>query len=556
MSEHIADIVSREDLRLHNDDELRKLVARYEIDDRFDPYRYVPPGPVAQTFILGQDLTAVIMGPLGGGKTTACAFKRIVAAQRAPVAWHPEDHRPTRMCRWIVLRDTFRSVEKTVLESWKQWFPKGYPGSSWAGGNDRPVTHVLRFLGRDGVRIEAITEFAGLGELNVGDLMKGREYSGAWLNEIDTHAPGALDDMEQRVGRYPMVDILLRPEELLELGRQLGHPIVSGPRQRSVIGDMNAPTLDNWTYAALVSDRKPDRAFYQQPSGRSADAENRFNLEPDYYERIIRNQEEHFVRRMVDNKFGYSRAGKPVHPSFDHPRHVAGSEILFRPELDLHIGLDISTGGLSPASVLAQATARISFIDELFVDQGCGPARFGEALKVLMQTRYSNVPKNRVKLYPDPAAIGGADKEQGELDAIETIAAILGIPWTLPFDGSNQLSMRLGAVDTELRGYQEANTSLLISPRCKLYIAGIAGLYRFKKKPLNTSDEYEDTPEKKHPWSDIQDAGQYLIGGIRGRMALRRAAADQDGTAGTSWRSQGRSGSINRGSFDVHKVGR
>jgi hypothetical protein len=34
--------------------------------------------------------------------------------------------------------------------------------------------------------------------------MKGREYSGGWLNELDTHAEGALDDMEQRVGRYPI----------------------------------------------------------------------------------------------------------------------------------------------------------------------------------------------------------------------------------------------------------------------------------------------------------------------------------------------------------------
>lgn len=548
MSGHISDIVSREDIRLYSEDQVRELVRDLEAAQSFDPFNYTPPGPVAQAFIVSTALTRFIMGPLGGGKTTACAFARIYAALLAPVARHPEDGIPTRMCRWVVLRDSFRSAEKTVLESWKQWFPKGFPGSNWTGGNDRPVLHRLRFMGQDGIRIEAITEFAGLGENSIETLMKGREYSGAWLNEADTHAPGALEDLEQRVGRYPMAGLLIDP---------------NAKRMRFVIGDLNAPSIDNWVYTKLVKEPKPDRAFFQQPSGRSADAENRFNLEADYYDRIVRNQDDHFVRRMVDNEFGYSRAGKPVYDSFSRARHVARSPIAFIPKLVLNIGIDISMNTLNPAAVFAQAQApgRIAIFDELYLGHGVGAARFAEALHQRIQERYRAA--RAIRLWLDPAAAYGADREGGQMTAMEQIAATTGLPVLLPANGSNELGMRLDAVKTELRGYLEPETHLLICPvGCPLFLEGMEGKYRYKKKPDSASTEYEEQPEKTHPHADLQDAGQYVVLGIRGRTSTIRAAADRDGDqhsprgdrAPKGWGSGSRAGG--RGGFDPHKVGR
>ncbi|MCC4243415.1 type VI secretion system membrane subunit TssM [Stappia indica] len=544
MSEHVSDLVGAKEFRRVGEEEIRRLALKYDLTGDFDPFGYVPPGPVAQLFILDETPTVIIMGPLGGGKTTACAFKRIYAATLAPIARHPEDGRPTRMCRWLVLRDTFRSAEKTVLESWKQWFPKGFPGSSWAGGNDRPVTHTLRFIGRDGVRIEAITEFAGLNDSDIETLMKGREYSGVWLNELDTHAEGALDDAEQRVGRYPKKDLLLDPD---------------ARRLKFVIGDMNAPTLDNWTYKVLVAKRGPDRAFHQQPSGRSPDAENRFSLEPDYYDRIVRNQDEAFVRRMVDNEFGYSRAGKPVFETFNRRVHVSSHEIGFNSSNDLLVGIDISMNTLNPAAVFGQVQApgRIAAIDELYLGHGVGAARFGEALNQRLQDRYAGA--RNVRLYVDPAAEYGADREGGQLAAMETIALICGLPTLIPGNGSNELGLRLDAVKAELRGYLEAGTTLLIcQQRCPLLVEGMEGKYRYKRRNERASTEYEEVPEKTHPWADIVDALQYLILGVRGRTAAMRAAAGLPGKGQGSgpWGKGRRTGGAGRGGFDVHTVGR
>lgn len=561
MSEHIANLVSRQDLRDDAERRVREIALELEVMGNFDLRLYTPPGPVAREFLNSAVLTPVLMGPLGGGKTTTCVFKRIIQATRQPIAWHPEDGKPTRMSKGIVLRDTFRAAERTVLESWKQWFPKTFAGSSSQGGNDRPFTHRLRFIGQDGVRVEAITVFAGLGDDNIETLMKGSEWDFGWLNETDTHNEGAIDDMEQRVGRYPKADLILGPRELEQLRIDLGRkePLVSGSRQRVVIGDMNAPTVDNWTYEKLLLNPGPDRQLFQQPSGRSLEAENIINLEPDYYDRIIANQDERFVARMVDNKFGYSRAGKPVHPSFDHRRHVAERELAYDPNLDLHIGVDISTGGLSPAALFAQVATRIRIIDELFVDTGVGPARFADALKAMMNERYPNVPRNRIKLWADPASEYGADKEGGEQDSLQIVSAALGIVGRIPGDGSNSIGLRLAVVDRELRGYLEPSTSLLISPRCKLYVGGIAGKYRFKKKPASATNEYEDMPEKSHPWSDVADAGQYVIMGIRGPASLRDFTGAGKGPAGgQGWSSQ-RNGSStgwkSQGGFDPHKAG-
>lgn len=558
MSRHISDLVSRDDLTVFGEEEIRRLVAKYEIAQHFDPYRYVPPGPVARAFILATSLTTVLMGPLGGGKTTTSAFKRIYAASQAPIARHPEDGKPTRMCRWIVLRDTFRSAEKTVLESWKQWFPKGYPGSSWAGGNDRPVTHTLRFIGKDGIRIEVITEFAGLGEASVETLMKGREYSGAWANETDTHADGVIDDLEQRVGRYPKADILLTRRQLVELAAERGvATLVSGKRLALVIGDMNAPTIDNWTYKAFVTDPKPDRILLRQPSGRSADAENVFNLEAGYYDRIIRNQDEHFVKRMVDNEFGYSRAGKPVLDTFSYFRHVASQALVFRPELDLHVGVDISTGGLSPAALFAQNWApRLAFLDELYLGHGVGPARFAEGLKLKLAAEYGNA--RRVVLWADPAAQFGGDNEGGQLAALDLLRLMLGIPVMIPAGGSNELGLRIDAIKTELRGYNEPNSHLIVCPKkCPLWIAGASGKYRFRKKPAAASNDYDDTPEKLHPWSDVQDGGQYAVLGIRGHTGALRGAAGVDRQSSPSPPRPASSSPWggSRGGFDPHSVG-
>uniref|UniRef100_UPI0028972DE1 hypothetical protein n=1 Tax=Agrobacterium pusense TaxID=648995 RepID=UPI0028972DE1 len=90
MSQHISNIITRDDIRTYSDEEMRKKIAELDFVGDFDPFNYTPPGPVGETFLNSTYLTTFIMGPLGGGKTTLCAFPRILAATLVPVAWRPD----------------------------------------------------------------------------------------------------------------------------------------------------------------------------------------------------------------------------------------------------------------------------------------------------------------------------------------------------------------------------------------------------------------------------------------------------------------------------------
>ena len=484
------------------DDLVTQLNTQYEISENFNPFRFVPPGPVSQAFMRDQTMTLALMGPLGGGKTTSCAFKRIQAACEMPVC---KDG--VKRDRFIVVRDNFRVAERTVLRSWQQWFPKNYPGSHSQGGNDRPFTHTLRFREPDGIIVEAETIFLGLNGQSLGDLLRGMEISGGWINEGDTLDEEVLRNIESRTGRYP---------SKVDLADE------NAPRKRTVVVDFNAPSIDNWTYNTFVEHTTPDRKLYRQPSGRSPDAENVKYLEDDYYSKIIANEPEWYVRRFVDNEFGYSRDGKPVYEAFDQRRHIAAKNMTPDQNLPLLMGFD---AGLTPAAVFAQPQpdGQLRITDEIYPGHGYGASRFAEMVAEVLASRYPHVPN--IQAWCDPAAQYGADKEGGELAWIETVSLVLELPVLVPANGSNEIGLRIDAVTGELTRYIDGETPrLLISPHCHWIVQGFVSKYRYRKRGNTSSAAYEPTPDK-NDWSHAHDALQYLVLGYRGRNAVVRQSA-------------------------------
>ncbi|SFT67067.1 hypothetical protein SAMN05444141_102665 [Pseudovibrio denitrificans] len=507
-----------------------ELIAEYELDEEFDPYRYVPPGPVARNFIRNSILTKAIMGPVGGGKTVACAMARVVAATLMP----PCKDGVIRD-KWVVVRTSFRDAEKTVLASWQQWFPKDYPGSSWTGGNDRPVTHILKWRLPDGTRVEAETIFLGLQNSTVAEKLRGMEISGAWLNEMDTIDEHGLKYLEQRTGRYPKKSDLKDP---------------NAKRFRQVIGDFNAPDVDNWTYDTFVENPSPNRVLYQQPSGLSPKAENLRNLEPDYYLKIVENEEEWYIRRFVRNEFGFSRDGKPVYSDYNGSFHTSARDLKPDQSLPLLIGLD---AGLNPSAILGQPrpNGQLIITDELVPGQGYGADRLSELLNDLIARRYYQVPS--IRIWADPAAQYGADKEGGELSWIETVSKALSEPVLIPANGSNELGLRLAAVRAELTKLIDGHAPrLLISRHCKKLNRGFASGYKYKKRPKDAGPAYDPEPSKNE-YSHPHDALQYLVLGYRGRPAVVSDAAGSRRDRGDQQNDR-RGPPPKKGSFDPHNT--
>jgi hypothetical protein len=463
-----------------------------------------PPGPVAEEFM--RDVTSLfpaIMGPVGSGKTTTVIWKRFAHAAMQPVC-----RDGIRRSKAVHIHTSFRDLEKTLLASWLQWWPKKSGYSDWTGGNDRPAVHTLRLDVR-GVTTEIISEFRGLGDESAESALRGWEGDFGHLVEMDLLAPGVSTALIGRLAlrRYPGGGLL--PEGV--------RPHIQ------MVGDLNAPDVDSWVYRDFIEAPKPGYKLYRQPGGLSPNAENRARAALEDYQRMAATMADWEKRRYIDNQFGYSRDGKPVYAEFDDQRHIAA--VHFDPNLPLVIGFDV---GMQPSAVFLQpcANGQVRVLAEVVPDHGCGASRLADLLVGTLTGQFFKA--SDVVAYGDPAAQYGADREAGENTALEIVQRRLGVPVLIPGDGSNEIEVRLEAVRGHLRATIDGRTpALLVDPSCKYLIKGFASKYRFRRE-RGASDVFVDRPDKsQRPYADVHDALQYACLGIQGRMGVIAAAVGE-----------------------------
>lgn len=542
-----------------------KLFADMTEDERLELYGLEPeiadllvweaPGPDSLAFLNDTaSLSTFLMGPVGQGKTTTMCLKRVADGSDQGICqdgWVRD--------RALVLRKTWRTAKATILKSWHGWFPRNYPGSSFTGGEDRPATHILRFEDklREGslnpVRVEMETDFMGLDDNNIEVLLRGRQYSRIILDETDQFSLEAIEEAESRVGRYPDMKDLAAGQV----------------RTKQVTGAFNAPDKSNYLHDMLVENRKATRLLHAAPPGLVVEwnsdgtmarcvvnplAENLGMLDPDYYTKLAASWEDWKVRRLILNEWGYSRAGLPVFVAeFREHLHVAKKLIEPNPRLPLIIGADGSTAGLRPAAVFLQPDGAgfLNVIQTFAPGQGYGAVRFWENVRAIFDAEYRGC--SEVEIWVDPASRFGSDREGGQLSFHDFGETIMGKPVRIPFNGSNEIALRLDAVRRELMTVVQGEARRLrISPHPsnKIIIQGFASGYRFKRRPPGASSQWESVPDKRAECSDPIDALQYGIGGFR-RITARSLVEEARGNRPTA--SSGGWGN-GRKDFDVHGV--
>lgn len=463
---------------------------------------FVPPGPVAARFYAEEHPVMAIMGPVGGGKTTAALMKLLLLAMRQPVAADGKRH-----FRAGVFRDTYRNLANTALKSWHQRVPVTI-GRYRSGGMNAPTVHELEFKLRDGSIVSAEFIFAAIGDNNVEAFCRGFELTVAYLNEADllpedflVHLPGRL--------RYPGLD-------------------KGGIRHRGLILDFNAPDTENYLYRDFVDAPREGYKLYVQPSALSAQAENIANLPADYYARAMSGQPDWWTRRFIRNEWGYSRQGKPVHADYVDQWHVAAADLEPIKGAPIIIGGD---GGqtLHPAAALVQITSlgQIRVLDEL-AGGDMNAHQFAETLNNLLALRCYDQGFELIGAA-DPAASIRAGTDGSTW--LSVMNANTKIRWATV--ASNDLNLRLEAVRSKLtRSIGGGEPAFLLSPRCKLLRKGFNSLYRFASRK---DGQRSDAPEKNHPYSDVHDALEYACiragGGvaalIHGEQRRRYAEAPQ-----------------------------
>lgn len=466
--------------------------------------RFKEPGPVAAAFLNSAAEICGIMGPQGGGKTSAAIMKQLKYSVLMPPCrdgW--------RRCRSIAIRETYRQLWQTTIPDWQEWIRPD--AGEWVGGKDQPARHTLMFDIPAVGKLMFQIDFVALGEGTIEATMRGFKPTIAWLNEADTLPEGALEYVFGRLARYPQIEELIPGAELIPL----------------LVCDFNAPEPGNHVERFFIDaeTRPKNVAFFRQPGGRSPKAENLAHLPAGYYARQLetwKNRRD-LIRRLIDNEIGYSRDGKPVYEEVNQDFHFAESELLPDPRRPIVIGAD---AGRHPALVICQENAlgQLLVLDELYLGGGIGAQKFGKALNELLEERYSDCEIDEEDCVCDPTA-GNPTQDTRENEAgdketwIEIMRDVTAIDFK-PSQCGNNLALRIEAGRSRFTETLDGQPSVLISPRCpKLRKALVSG-YRFRKRQgLNPGHTYEATPEKNDS-SHVVEGWQYLCFRIQRGYAL------------------------------------
>jgi hypothetical protein len=492
--------------------------------------QFKPPGPIAGAYIKDRSsILKALLGPVGSGKTTANVFDSI----RAPSLMPPCNDGVIRYRRAII-GTTYGQLERNLYPSWKRWLPEDggdfTPASEWKGGGGRSATHTLEWdvvRGHKLVPVRAEYVFAAIGELDVELFMRGFEPTDIWCFEMDQLPEAVIDVGVTRIGRYPPTgdDPDAVPRDV--------------PFHACVCGDLNAPDDESWFYklfeegraGQLDADGMPIEPIkingveiipkvYKQPSGRSPRAENRANLRPDYYDRMIgtlarKQNGKNLIKRMVDAQYAPTQAGNPVYGDVYNDDVHALPEIAALPSVPLVIGFDQGLG--QPAAIISQPTPRgqLRVLAEV-VPGRMSARRFAARVRDKIAEIAPGVPLAEVH-YCDPAGFTGADREDGEQAWAEIVAAELGI--VVEPAETNEIQARLTAVTDDLTTMIEPEVPALVISRkqCQKLRKGFLSQYKYEVRPDEKSQAAKPI---KNIYSNPHDGLQYLELGLKGRYGV------------------------------------
>lgn len=473
-------------------------------------WKYSADGATLREFLSSTAFVRLLRGPVGSGKSVACCAAILMHAVRQQKA--PDG---IRKSRWAVIRNTQPELRTTTIKTWLDWFPEDVFGKfNWAP----PFTHRIR---KGDLDIEVI--FLALDKPEDVKKLLSLELTGVWVNEAREVPKAVIDAATSRVGRYP--------------SERDGGCSWSG-----VIMDTNPPDEDHW-WPIMAGDVPPpdwmgeaevrqlvkpaNWAFFSQPGAmkpvKDKDGnvlswemnparENQKGIKPSYYRNLITGKSPQWISVYVCNEYGSLSDGKPVYPLFDRQLHVAHDALQPVPGIPIHVGLDF---GLTPSAVFAQNIRGRWLVLREIVAVDMGIVRFSELLRRVM----TELPGGDFKVFGDPAGDFRAQTDETTPFQILKRAGIQARPTS-----SNDVALRIEAVNAPLTRLVEKQPGLLIDPRCTNLVKGFEGGYHYRRLQVS-GERYEDTPNKNR-FSHVHDALQYLmLGGGEGKKLLNAADA-------------------------------
>ncbi len=430
-----------------------------------------------------------MMGPIGSGKSVCMCQELLFRAMR-----QLPNKNGIRQTKWAVIRNTYRELTDTTIQTWHQWYPKTM--GSW---KQMSLEHHFRIPGYtfdfktgeyalDGTIVEFIVIFRALDKPDDIRKLLSLEVTGGWINEAREIPRAILTNFVGRTGRYPKKDDLSG---------------FDGASWRGVFMDTNPPDDDHWWYE-LFEELKPKKyKLFKQPSGLSKNAENKQNLPKSYYEDMLLGNNKEWINVYVHGKYGHIEDGMPIYPEFNDDVHVADKEIKFSKELDLWVGLDF---GRTPSAEFAQQgpDGQWRFIDEI-TTENMGALEFSKLLGGKLRRDYRGC---TLHIYGDPA---GDDRGQTDDRTPYDVLRIAGID-VLKSPSQDPIIRREAMANQMTQQTFTGNSMLLVSPKCRMLRKGLNGGYKYRRMQVSGEDRYENKPLKNR-FSHPVEAAEYLLVG-------------------------------------------
>ena len=485
-----------------------------------------PPGPIAMGFQRSRAFIKFCIGPVGSGKTMAA----LQAGLELGVKQGGKKNQKgilVRKARIGVIRESYPSIESTILKSWHNIIPINEGKFSLRA----PYTHHFQRVikrnaeGEPTEIVEVTFEFRAIGDMSVEEACRGWEVNGVIVDEADIQPAGLISFLTGRVGRFSDLD----PSSVVD---------------PQIICVMNMPDIDNHAYqlamdrvmgdledeaAAILKEWLGDRPLIEtfiQPGGMEPDAENLHNLEGGraYYVRQIaaNKNKPQYVDRMVHNKPVSLMHGEPINGDFSQREHVG--PVTWDRRFKLIVGVD---QGQFAAAVIGfrnqmgqwRAVGEVVNVAKDGKSQlKVGAKAFGRQVRAKLLEDFRVVHADQIRVVGDPAMFAASDKPADEYDWRLSFQAALGFP--VHRAKTNRVALRHQVIwdaQGERGGY-------MADPSCRTLIRAHAGGYRYAKATLKTGETRDELEAANTFYTNIADAEQYaalegehVISDVRGR---------------------------------------
>jgi hypothetical protein len=443
------------------------------------------PTPVGQDFLDSRSFIKVVMGPVGGGKSTVALFDLLDRAIKQ------KPFNGTRRTKFIILRNTMQQLKATVAPLITQWFETLTGGTM---GRWRLTDNVFEMKFRLGDDTTVHSEFFMMAADTPDDVRRllSLEASAAWVEEAREVDPEVFSGLQGRVNRFP-------------------NRLAGGVTYAGVICSTNPPPVGGFWHKLMTEPPANSQIFMQPPAiledgSLNPERENKDNLADDYYDNLIAGKSEDWVNVYLKNEYGAGDQGQPVYRgTFKKSFHVSPKPLNAIPQSQnpLIVGMD---NGLTAAAAIGQMDmrGRVNILGEAYVPEGetMGVETYLDRLLIpLLRSKFPAFKAENIVFVVDPACF-----TRSQVDEKTIAQAIMQRGYQVVRASTNDPERRISAVEGLLTRQIDGSAGFLVDPTCSHIANTLEWGFRYKK---TTAGLVASTVEKNH-WSHIGDAIQYL----------------------------------------------